>query len=290
VIDIVSPVYDTEMDQPLLEEVRQFLARHEAINSIQLASLFGRDTFDPATAVLVARDESGIAGVATLPGTFNMVVSRMDDERPAEALAHAVIERNIAIPGVMGPVSESTAFADAWVSRTGGTKSPGMAQRLLATSKVHPPANVAGNWRPAVPADQALLIEWFVAFMVEAVGMAPEAARQDIGTRFPRSDDYNGELVWVDDVGTPVSLARYKSPTLSGIRIGPVYTPPEHRRHGYAAAVTAAAAQLMLERGRAFVCLYTDAANATANHVYESIGFRFVTDSAIFRLQAGEAS
>ena len=69
-----------------------------------------------------------------------------------------------------------------------------------------------------------------------------------------------------------------------------MYTPPEHRRHGYAAAVTAAVTQQMLERGYAFVCLYTNASNATANHVYESIGYRLVADSAIYRLQAGVAS
>ena len=38
-------------------------------------------------------------------------------------------------------------------------------------------------------------------------------------------------------------------------RIGPAYTPPEHRGHGYAAAVTAAAARWALERGARQVLL-----------------------------------
>jgi len=51
-------------------------------------------------------------------------------------------------------------------------------------------------------------------------------------------------------------------------RIGPVYTPPEHRGHGYAAAVTAAAARGALERGARQVLLYTDLANPTTNRLY----------------------
>ena len=77
-------------------------------------------------------------------------------------------------------------------------------------------------------------------------------------------------------------MACYKSRTPTGIRVGPVYTPPEHRRRGYAGAVTAAVSQVMLDRGRAFVCLYTDAANPTSNHVYESIG-RGLADSMQYR-------
>jgi predicted GNAT family acetyltransferase len=39
----------------------------------------------------------------------------------------------------------------------------------------------------------------------------------------------------------------------------------------------------MLDRGREFVCLYTNAASTTANHVYEGIGYTFVADSMQYR-------
>src|SRR6185437_36138 len=57
-------------------------------------------------------------------------------------------------------------------------------------------------------------------------------------------------------------------------RIGPVYTPPEHRGHGYAAAVTAAAARWALDRGARHVLLYTDLANPRTNRLYPRLGFR----------------
>ena len=60
-------------------------------------------------------------------------------------------------------------------------------------------------------------------------------------------------------------------------RIGPVYTPKEHRGHGYASRAVAEVSQLLLDRG-VRCCLFTDQANPTSNRIYESIGYRPVVD------------
>jgi predicted GNAT family acetyltransferase len=72
---------------------------------------------------------------------------------------------------------------------------------------------------------------------------------------------------------------RWGRVTPNGIRIGPVYTPPEHRRHGYASAVTAGLSSRLLE-SRRFCFLYTDLANPTSNKIYEQIGYRRVCEAA----------
>lgn len=77
----------------------------------------------------------------------------------------------------------------------------------------------------------------------------------------------------------PVSLVGFGGPTPNGIRIGPVYTPPEHRGHGYASILTARVSQLQLDRGRHFCFLYTDLANPTSNAIYKRIGYERVCDS-----------
>ena len=77
----------------------------------------------------------------------------------------------------------------------------------------------------------------------------------------------------------PVSLAGFGSLTPNGIRIGSVYTPPEHRNRGYGTAVTAAVSQLLLERGHRFCFLYTDLANPTSNAISARIGYEPVCDS-----------
>ena len=57
-------------------------------------------------------------------------------------------------------------------------------------------------------------------------------------------------------------------------RIGPVYTPPEHRNRGYAAAVTSAAARWALDHGARHVAIFTDLDNPTTNRLYPRLGFR----------------
>ena len=61
-----------------------------------------------------------------------------------------------------------------------------------------------------------------------------------------------------------------------------MYTPPEQRGHGYASAATAALSQLLLERGRRFCFLFTDLANPTSNHIYQTIGYQPVCDVDIY--------
>ena len=69
-------------------------------------------------------------------------------------------------------------------------------------------------------------------------------------------------------------------------RIGPVYTPPEHRGRGYGGAVTTAVSLQALAAGAAEVLLYTDLANPTSNALYQRLGYRPVTDRLQLRFTA----
>ncbi len=87
-----------------------------------------------------------------------------------------------------------------------------------------------------------------------------------------------GRTIYLWENGVAVSLCAVGSPTPHGIRIGPVYTPMERRGHGYASALVAAVSQIQLEAGRRFVYLFTDLANPTSNHIYQTIGYEPVAD------------
>src|SRR5262249_5641199 len=58
---------------------------------------------------------------------------------------------------------------------------------------------------------------------------SPEAAADDLL-------GYGGAAFW-EVVGDPVSMAAITRPVARTVRISMMYTPPEHRRNGYAAAV-----------------------------------------------------
>ncbi len=68
--------------------------------------------------------------------------------------------------------------------------------------------------------------------------------------------------------------------TPHGSRIGPVYTPPEKRGHGYASACVATFSAWLLAEGCTFCTLYTDAANSTANGIYQRMGYQLIAESA----------
>lgn len=87
-----------------------------------------------------------------------------------------------------------------------------------------------------------------------------------------------GFVLWDD--GGRVSLAGFGGRTPNGIRIGPVFTPPELRGRGYASALVAGLSSDLLSHGRRFCFLYSDLANPTANRIYERIGYERVCESA----------
>jgi predicted GNAT family acetyltransferase len=285
-IDIVLPTGEASEDQALLDRLRDYLARQEATNTIQLSGFHVLPALDPGEKLLVALHGGEIVGVATLTPPFNLLLSHIEHDAAIPALAAWARQLGWQPPGVLGPHGTALAFANAWRDLTGQQARPGMAQRILATSTVRHPPGVPGRWRLANDADAGFLRAWFVDFVVEADLMPGSDAVAAADSLLKDHRPGTGNLLWLDAQGTPVSIARYKAPTSHGVRIGPVYTPPEHRRRGYGGAVTAAATQLMLDKGFAFVCLYTDAANPTSNHIYEEIGYRFVADSMQYRFEA----
>ena len=136
--------------------------------------------------------------------------------------------------------------------------------------------------RPATASSRCAGGSTFGEEVGSSVGRGRDIAEGSVDYRL--SSPSAGILLW-EDGGEPVSLAGWGGPTPNGIRIGPVYTPPELRGRGYATALSAELSQRLLdgrlfEGGRRFCFLYTDLANPTSNAIYERIGYRRVAESA----------
>jgi uncharacterized protein len=80
-------------------------------------------------------------------------------------------------------------------------------------------------------------------------------------------------------------MAGFARPTAKTISINAVYTPPEHRRRGYATALVAAVSEEGLRRGKAACVLYMDISNPTSNSIYQKIGYRPVSDARNYRFR-----
>ncbi len=282
-ITIEAPNRDPERDTRLMRETLAYLVREESLHCIQVASLTASGVAESlygATSWLVAWRGETVVGVGSITGGFNMLVSRLGDDAAVPVLVEAFLARKLPIPRVMGNERDAIAFAAAWHARSGARIVPGMRQAIMACRAVRPPLAVPGTWRRAVASDREWLLPWLQAFADEAdPDPHPEAGASILRSVQPPG----GMFIWRDESGQPVSVAGYKGWTMNGVRIGPVYTPPEHRSRGYGSAVTAVATRALLDQGRAFTCLYTDLANPTSNHIYAGIGYEPVATSIVLR-------
>lgn len=281
-ITIESPTGEPEHDDRLMRETMAYLSREEALHCIQLSVALA-DSPHGATTFLVAKRGDNVVGVGSMTGAFNMLLSRVADDDVAPALADELLTGEIAIPGVMGNERDALTFAAAWHARTGARIVPGMRQAIMECREVRSPAAVSGTWQRAEERDWEWILPWLQEFANEAEH-TNLATNPDAGQTILRSvQPPGGMFVWRNAEGQPVSFAGYKGQTLNGVRIGPVYTHPDHRRHGYGSAVTAVATQTLLDEGHQFVCLYTDLANPTSNHIYAEIGYDPVATSVVLR-------
>lgn len=224
----------------------------------------------------VVEADGGAVAAALQTPPFNLVVTRAAADA-LDALAGAIDAYGIELPGVTGAVPEVDDFARAWGRRTGSAIRVRREQRIYALETVRP-AEASGSSREATEADNQLLLEWIEAFAVETGPGGPRGDRlgRVIAGRLAQRDA--GFVLW-EDGGVPVSLAGWGGPTPNGIRVGPVYTPTDLRRRGYASALVADVSARQLASGRRFCFLYTDAANPTANRIYSAIGYEHVCDS-----------
>ena len=129
-----------------------------------------------------------------------------------------------------------------------------------------------GGLRLPVQADQDLLVAWMEEFVREARLQGADQARQILAARF------DGDRLMLWDDGGPKSMVGMTRPVAGVARIGPVYTPPEHRRRGYATTAVAMFSRRALARGAHTCMLYTDLANPTSNKIYAEVGYRRFAD------------
>ena len=230
-------------------------------------------------------DGAGSVVAATLrTPPHNQVLSWVDELEAVDALVDAL--RTEDLPGLLGPTEPAARFAARWTDATSQPARLQVAERIFRLRRVIPPERPApGRWRVVGPRDRELIADWLVAFMTEAVPEAP--ANPDPGAVADRWVAQVGRIGYVwEDGGSVVSLVGAGGETPHGIRIGPVYTPPERRSRGYASSLTAAASQDQLDRGREFVFLFTDLANPTSNKIYRAIGYEPVCDVDQYRFGA----
>jgi hypothetical protein len=252
-------------------------ARHNLIYGICSTLIDAPDAY-PEACLWTIGDASVVAAAVMTP-PFNIVVAQPLDEEALPFAVRALHERSLRPPGVTGAIPEVGVFADAWQELAGVGKRLRMSQGIYAAKSVVAPVGIEGEPRRASVDDSEFVLEWLRAFQEEALEEgAPHVDLEAVVDRRLRSTT-SGFVFWEDN-SEPVSLCGYGGRTPRGVRIGPVYTPPDRRRHGYGSAVTAYVTKQQLDGGRDYCFLYTDLTNSTSNRIYTNIGYERVCDSA----------
>jgi uncharacterized protein len=269
--------------------VEPFLLAHEAEHCLMLGlstNLLKHDSSYQEQPYLAFVEDGGeIVAVALRTPPYNLILSYMTDDKPLSVIADDVQSLYSELRGVLGMQPYSQIFAERWKAMSGQQYRLNLHEGIYRLECVKPVSDVRGTYRLAYESDREILTQWFIEFSAEAVEpISHEEAERLVTMRLTSEPSLRGVRLWVVD-GVPVSFAGYSGPTPNGIRIGPVYTPPNYRGHGYASACVAALSQEMLDAGRKFVFLFTDLSNPTSNHIYQTIGYEMVSTIDEYRFE-----
>jgi predicted GNAT family acetyltransferase len=253
-------------------QVRVLLDADPANNVLAtvLLGMLQRQHGDPPPLFAYGTDGRGVVGAAALRVPPRPMLCTALDAPAATGLLGVWLPEDPHPVGVNALAGTARLVAREWERRTGGRARVRTRMALHALSAVvDPPRPGPGRLVAAAPERQEMLVTWWRAFAAEA-GVFGADAGAAVAHRLARGDLW----LWENAAGAPVSLVGVNPAVAGVVRVGPVYTPPEHRSRGYASAAVAQASRNALGAGARSCMLFTDLANPTSNRIYADVGYR----------------
>lgn len=241
-------------------------AETEMMLSTCLAGLGGTPSKGNPPLLCLVREEGEIQLAAMMHPPYPLML--FGNERALPALIEWLIREDWGLSRVTAPKPLAAAFAQLWQDVTGHTHrvSKGMKLHRLQQFASFKPSE--GKLRLATSQDIELVGSWLYEFSSESLSLmtlkeAVETVRNKISEK----------KVFMWDAGRPVSMAGINRTTLNGVTLDMVYTPPEHRKKGFAKSCVAGLSQKFIQSGKAFCTIYTDETNASSHKIYREIGY-----------------
>jgi predicted GNAT family acetyltransferase len=236
----------------------------------------GLRSYDKMSWWVVEDDAGTVCAMMMRTAPHNLVLSPM----PLEAIdvaAAAVAVHDPEIPGLSGSRTLVESFLARFIDLSHQELRGEIVRNLLVyvLGTLLAPSPGPGTWRVASSSEFDLLITWWNGFANDT-----GVERHGLEEGLRASLDDGRVYLWIDG-GQPVCAVGHSPivdvPSGSVARIGPVYTPPEMRRRGYAGQLTAAVSAQLMGRGIGLM-LFTDMANATSNGVYTRLGYEKIDE------------
>lgn len=272
-----AAVVATTDPRRVLDQAHDFLVSDPVRHNVMLTILTERAVTGEPGRYWMGLVDGAVAGVVfQSPLSFLAGASPMPADLVA-VMVDAIAAAGVKLPGVNGDAATAALFAGQWTERSASAAVPVQGQRLYEVRELRPPAGVSGALSQATAADRELLIAWLAGFNADTGQGGPD---RDLGEYAGRRLAAGQVWFWRD--GPPASLSVLSASVAGVSRIQAVYTPPELRCRGYAAAGVAELSGRVLAEGRRCI-LYTDLGNPTSNSVYRRIGYRAVAEVLRYR-------
>jgi ribosomal protein S18 acetylase RimI-like enzyme len=253
-----------------------FLYSQPVLHNLVLSILHARLAHgDPGRYWMAIQRGNTLGVVVQSPVTFPAILTPMETS-VATAIADAIVEAGVTLPGITADAATAATFAGQWSELSGSAATPFQGLRLYELFEIREVPPTEGTLRQAGANDRSLMIVWTRAFQGEI-----DEPDDDTELRVDRGLAA-GELWLWDRAGETVSMAVSREPVHGVVRVSGVYTPPEKRKHGHAAACVHALSKRLGDAGYRCI-LYTDLDNPTSNSIYRRIGYRAVAEALRYR-------
>lgn len=255
---------DATRDFRSLDPVRTGL-----ITSIASSVASGSRTYEDYFWWSVSKDNR-VVGLAIRTAPYGYVFSPMSPNA-IEALYSFVCVEDSAAHEFSGPKDVIDSLIQ--ISGKAVTETEG---ELIYECRNLIPANPIGEIRAANESDFKLIFSWMKEFMA-TTGLRIYDLEGVVRTALGAGRYY---LLMLDAV--PISMGGHSDVQIfegfSIGRVGPIYTPEEFRKKGYASSLTSEITKTLISLG-ALPTLYTQAANPTSNKIYREIGYTLVDEN-----------
>ena len=262
----------------ILREAGEFLLSQPVLHNVVLSILHARVQEPEPGRYWMAKDRDETFGVVIQsPLRFAATLTPMRLPE-VKAMVDAIVEAGVSLPGVNGEAATAASFAGHWTERRNTGATPFEGNRIYEFVGAGDAPETKGRLRQAGPTDRDLMIAWMRAFQVEI-------GEPDDDTELRVDSWLAAGHIWLwEDRGETVAMAAGREPVAGVVRVSGVYTPPEMRRRGYAAACVSALSNRICGEGYRCI-LYTDLGNSTSNSVYRRIGYTAVAEALRYRFE-----
>jgi GNAT superfamily N-acetyltransferase len=260
----------------VLKRADKFLSSEPVLHNLILSILHSRIAQgDQGRYWIAFHGEKTVGVVVQSPLEYPATLTPMEP-RAVLAMVDAIAEAGVTLPGVSGDAATAARFAGRWSERCKSPATPFQGTRLYELLELGEVPRTEGQLRQAGTSDRSLMILWTRAFQ-------DEIGESTHGTELRVDRGLAAGQLWLwDQSGETTSMAVSREPAQGVVRLSGVYTPPEKRKHGYAAACVHALSKHL--RGSGYRCiLYTDLGNPTSNSIYRRIGYRAVAEALRYR-------